>query len=253
MHTVARVMFLALAAGVAAYLLRIRGRLNRWGATDAEGAGTLPGDSIVLDPDLQSTRAVTIQAAAGEVFPWLAQIGQGRGGFYSYDWLENNPIQRLGIHSADRILPEFQELRPGDEIPVAPGPPFYGFRVADVEAPHRLVLEMRMHPFSGAPQGADVEGPTLHATWAFTLEPADSSSTRLVTRTRASLRLPVGLRLAYGLVLEVAMFVMERGMLLGIRARAERSRSSMAAGSWAAPPSVATVFPQPELAEASSR
>lgn len=239
MRTCARVMILTLSAGLAAYVLCIRGRLNRWGATDAEWTGTLPGDSIVLDPDLQSTRAVTIQAAVGAVFPWLAQIGQGRGGFYSYDWLENNPVQRLGIHSADRILPEFQELRPGDEIPVAPGPPFYGFRVADVEAPSRLVLEMRMHPFSGAPHDAEVEGPSLHATWAFMLEPTDSSSTRLVTRTRASLRLPVGLQHAYGLALEVAMFVMERGMLLGIRARAEGSRSRAAA--------------QPEPAEASSR
>jgi hypothetical protein len=186
----------------------------------------MPGDGLVPEPHLQTTRAITIRAPVADVYPWLAQLGQGRGGFYSYDWLENNPVQRLGIHSADRILPEFQDLRPGDQIPVAPGPPFYGFVVADVAAPDRLVLEMRMHPLTGARQDAAEEGASLHATWAFALESTSQSSTRLITRTRAHVGLPVGVRVAYRLVLEAAMFVMERAMLLGIRARAERPRSA---------------------------
>ena len=217
-----------LTAGVAAVpvLLCARARAANWGATPDEVAAALPGDPLVHDPDLVLTRAITIAAPPEEVFPWLAQLGQGRGGFYSYDWLENRT--GLDIRSADHILPEHQQLTAGDRIPVAPGPPFYGFTVAEVAAPDRLVLEMRIHPFTGLATPPQTAGRNwrLDASWTFALTRVGSAWTRLVTRSRVGLRLPVGLAQPYGLVLEVLELVMERQMLLGIRERAERTSHS---------------------------
>ena len=118
-----------------------------------------------------------------------------------------------------------------DRIPLAPGPPFYGFTVADVAAPERLVLEMGIHPFTGqqadsAPPG----GPWLHASWAFALVPIDERSTRLITRARYRVRMPFGPGLPYRVVLELVEFIMERRMLLGIRERAEAPMPSASLG-----------------------
>jgi hypothetical protein len=215
------------AAGMAVpVVLRARARAAHWGATPDEVDAPLPGDRLVRDPDLVLTRAVTIAAPPGEVFPWLAQLGQGRGGFYSYDWLENRT--GLDIHSADRILPEHQRLSAGDRIPVAPGPPFFGLTVAEVAAPNRLVLRMRIDPFTGLATGpgAGDRSWCLDASWAFELTPVASASTRLLTRTRVGLRLPVGLAHLYAPALEVLELAMERRMLLGIRDRAERASHS---------------------------
>ena len=90
----------------------------RWGATDAEVEGGLPGDDFLRVADLQATRAVSIEAPAHAVWPWLAQMGQGRGGLYSYDFLEN--LAGLDIHSADRIHPEWQDIKSGDRFHLAP-------------------------------------------------------------------------------------------------------------------------------------
>ncbi len=208
-------------AGLLAVGTAARRWAGHWGATGREVTGPLPGDDLVTEPLLGSTRAVTIRAPLAEVFPWLAQLGQGRGGFYSYDWLENRT--GLDIHSADRILPEHQDLEPGDRVPVAPGPAFYGFLVAEVESPTRLVLRMRIHPFTGAAIQPDESprGWSLDATWAFSLRAVDETSTRVVSRTRVDLHLPWPLRYPYAAALEVVEFVMERRMLLGIRERAE--------------------------------
>jgi hypothetical protein len=200
----------------------LRRAIRSWGATPEEVAGVLPGDDLVATPDLRLTRAITIGAPAEGVFAWLAQLGQGRGGFYSYDWLENRT--GLDVHSADVILPQFQDLKRGDRVPVAPGPTFYGFVVADVVHPSHLVLQMLMHPFTGRPvdpPGSEAAW-SIHATWAFALTPIDRASTRLVSRTRVKLRLPVGLRHVYALALEAVELPMQRRMLLGIRERAER-------------------------------
>lgn len=222
MRGLLRIGLLAAIGGCAAY--EVRGRINRWGASDEEVERALPGDDLVADARLRTTRAITVRAPADRVFPWLAQLGQGRGGFYSYDWLEN--LIGLDMRSADHILPELQELKIGDPIAMAPGPPFYGFLVADAAPPARLVLEMRIHPFTGLQQEAGVEGPSLRASWAFVLEPIDQATTRLIARNRASFRLPMGARLPYQLALETIEFVMERRMLIGIRERAERMATS---------------------------
>jgi hypothetical protein len=95
----------ATAAGgaVVVYALLVRPRCLRWGATGQESGALLPGDDLIADPDLTAARAITVRAPASGVWPWIAQLGQGRGGFYSYDFLEN--LAGCDVHSADRIVP----------------------------------------------------------------------------------------------------------------------------------------------------
>src|SRR5450759_2138223 len=109
---------IAMGAAGAAYLLLARPRHLRWGATDQESRGPLPGDDLLANPDLAATRAITVRAPADQVWPWIAQLGQGRGGFYSYDALEN--LIGCDIRSADRVVPEWQDVKVGDEVKLAP-------------------------------------------------------------------------------------------------------------------------------------
>ena len=197
---------LALAAsvvGLAAYLLVLRPRLARFGATGEETRARLPGDGFVR-PRVESTRATSIRAPVPVVWSWLVQLGQGRGGFYSYDVLEN--LAGLRIHSADRIDPALQHLAPGDLVRTAPESfgPEAGFRVLEAEACRALVLDVA----AGA------------GTWAFVLREEGEGRTRLLVRWRLG-----GSRLgaaAYVLAVEIPHFLMERGMLQGIARRAER-------------------------------
>lgn len=187
---------------------------NRWGATDAELAAAMPGDDLVAQPMLGYTRAITILAESAAVWPWLAQVGQGRGGLYSFDGLEN--LARCDIHSADRILPEHQSLAPGDLIRLGPSG-YPCFRVADVAAPHRLVLVGAdpAPPHDPATAGS----PGGIATWQWQLRPGPRpGTTRLVVRQR--LAYPRSLSVLWHVVEPVA-FVMERQMLRGIKQRAE--------------------------------
>jgi hypothetical protein len=107
----------AIAAAVT-YILFARPRHLRWGASDQECDASLPGDDLIVTPDLTATRAITVRASADQVWPWIAQLGQGRGGFYSYDFLEN--LAGCDIHSADRIIPGWQDIKIGDEVRLAP-------------------------------------------------------------------------------------------------------------------------------------
>ena len=103
MYGPARLLRLPLGFGAAfpwAYALAIRHWHLRWGATDEEAGKPLPGDDLVPQPGIESTRAITVHAPAGEVWPWLAQIGQDRGGFYSYEWLENLPAPGCAMRTA---------------------------------------------------------------------------------------------------------------------------------------------------------
>ncbi len=109
--------FLVAAGGAA--LIVLRRRLWRWGATDAEVTATLPGHSILAAADLSATRAVTIDASAADVWPWIAQPGQGRGGFYSYVRLEN--LIGCDIHSPDQVVADWQHVEVGDQVNLYPG------------------------------------------------------------------------------------------------------------------------------------
>jgi hypothetical protein len=179
----------------------------------------LPGDDLVPEPAYVTTRAITVQAPAEAVWPWLVQLGQGRGGFYTYDRLEQ--MVGAGIRSADRIVPELQQLAIGDTVRLSPegGP-----KVALLDAGRALVLydTMDLRTSRSIPH----HPPTPWAmdwTWSFTLRPMVDSATRLLVRTRADYR-PQGLLAPpMALLLEPTHFVMERGMLLGIKRRAERT------------------------------
>lgn len=198
-----------LAIGSLAYVLAIRHWFLTWGATPSELKKSLPGDEIVRQPMSECTRAITIDAPPGKVWPWIAQIGQGRGGFYSYTWLEN--LAGCQIVNADRIHPEWQDPKAGDVVrlhPTAPPVP-----VSLVQPGYALVL--------GALAGPAMPGfPSV--SWAFILEPAGVEQTRLLVRWRSSFQPTAGQYLTNKYALEPIHFIMERRMMTGIKERAER-------------------------------
>jgi len=199
-----------LAAVLVAPLLRRR--YNRWGAVPQEVIAALPGDELVPQPRLGYTRARTVAAPPEAVWPWLVQIGQGRGGLYSFDALEN--LFGLDLHSADTVRAELQDLRPGDRIRLASGNGAPAYEVAQIEAPTTLVL------LAGGPQHPSA-GPDRqpHVTWQWVLRPVDGGRrTRLLVRQR--LAHPRSQTVLWRLV-EPIGFVMERRMLRGLARRAE--------------------------------
>jgi hypothetical protein len=194
-----------LTAGTAALgiPLLLRRRLLDWGASPAEVTRPLPGDDLLPKAGIVSTRAITITAPPGAIWPWLEQMGSGRAGAYTYDWIEN--LFGLGMHSADRVLPEFQNLKVGDEIPLGPDRPMMRVEVLDPER----VLTVR-----------SADGNWV---WIFAIFP-QGRATRLISRNRIAT--PSALtRLFYLGVMVPGSLVMERKMLTGIRDRAERLAS----------------------------
>ena len=187
----------AITAAALLYQVLLRRPILNWGATDAEAHARLPGDELLEDADGVATRAITIDAPASAVWPWIAQMGPSpRGGAYTYDWIEN--LLGLDMHSADRVLPEYQHPQVGDTLG-------YGknrMRFERVE-PER-VLATRSEDGNWV--------------WSFVLDEHDGK-TRLISRNR--FRLP-SLTARIGMVpMEPASLVMERKMLRGIKQRAE--------------------------------
>lgn len=207
----------AATAAIAAYVRVIRPWHLRWGATDEEAARSLLGDGFVPFPKLNATHAVTIYAPTENVWQWLVQIGQGRGGFYSYDFVEN--AMGLDIHNADCIVPELQELKIGDKIPLSPDG--FGIPVACIEPGRTLVLhgDTRLDP-STIPTMQP--GDFFAVSWAWYLEPINEKITRLIERWRADWNPTAQNQVFMRAFLEPGAFVMERKMLLGIKERAER-------------------------------
>lgn len=174
----------------------------------------MPGDGLITDPTDTSTLAITVNAPPADIWPWLVQMGYGRGGLYSYDWLDRL-FGFLDAPSATMILPEFQHLAVGEKIP-------WGFplgrreelTVAVLDAPRSLALSYQAHG--------------MEWVWQFGLYPLDEQRTRLVSRgTERVARTPpawLGMRIA-----EPAAFIMTRRFLLGVRDRAE-GRISRRAG-----------------------
>lgn len=201
------------------YLLFFRSRIKRWGATEEEVQRALPGDELVLHPNAQFTRALTIQARASDIWPWLVQIGQGRGGYYSYTWLEN--LMHLRMENADQIHPEWQHLKVGDILSAEPGGS--GFRVTALEPGRALVLGGREGD-EGITQGFTQMFPAF--TWAFVLKERDGKHTRLITRWRGQSRQTQTLKLISPFF-ELAEFLMTRKMLLGIKQRVEQARATI--------------------------
>lgn len=212
------------------FALFVAPRLRAWGATAAELERTWPGDELVPHPGFVWTNAVTIEHPAPGVWAWVTQLGQGRGGLYSYDWLENAIL--ADVHSASEIVPWLQgNQKVGDRVirmtRYAPYNP-----VARYDTGHVLVLG------GVTDSSAQLQAGRPSSTWAFIVEPLDAGRCRLVVRSRAA-----------GLAARLqgpAQFVMQHKMMLGIKQRAEGTWSASSADvliplSWFAAAAVAAV------------
>lgn len=186
---------------------------RRWGATDHEVRGPMAGDDIVPHAKGQTIHAITIDAAAEDVWPWLMQMGYHRAGWYTYPWVDRY-LWHIENPSAARVIPELQGLSVGDVVPDGePGTAFY--RVAVLDAPHALVL----HSTSHVPQ--PLRGRmAVDWTWAYELRQVDTTTTRLVLRVRATFD-PWWVRLIYDGMIVPSDFPMARSMLRGIARRVE--------------------------------
>jgi hypothetical protein len=200
--------------GYAGWSVLSRGWHRSWGATAEEATDSLSGDHLIADADLQTTRAIDIDAPPAAVWPWLIQMGQGRGGLYTYEWIEN--LLGAKIHNLDRIDPRLQMLGVGDRVRLTPEVylgriPGQYYRVEEIRAERALVLLQRL-PTGGL------------TSWSFDLRPIGARRTRLLVRGRSSTPSSLAEKIARQielLVLEPGYFVTERGMLRGIRKRAE--------------------------------
>jgi hypothetical protein len=182
----------------------------RWGTTGEEARKRLPGDELVPRPVVDATRALTINASAKEIWPWMVQMGAGRGGLYSYDWLEN--LAGLGIHSVDRLVPELQDLKEGDVFPLD-APSGTGPTVAELVPERAIVLHF-----------LDPRGGRSVLSWAYIIDQVDEGTTRLIFRFKLDANPRPLWGSVYALLIEIPHFVMERKMMLGIKDRVERAK-----------------------------
>jgi hypothetical protein len=227
-------------AAAAVGFVKVRAQFRTWGIDPEEASKPLPGDELVPDAEAIDTRGIDIAAPPKDVWPWLVQMGYGRAGWYSYDELD------MDRPSADRIVPELQELEVGDLLPTHPGG---GFEVRIVEPRKALVVYADRSLVEAQAEAANVAGESLgtastnvratgmyldksmpgdfQASWAFVLEPRPEGRSRLIERFRGRMELPAesttppfapaiaGKALLFGL------FVMVRRQMLGIRDRVE--------------------------------
>jgi len=193
-------------AGVAAGVLVGRRWQARWGATPDEVGATLPGDVLLEGPDVVATRAIGIAAEPARVWPWIAQMGQGRGGLYSYDFLEN--LVGCDMHSADEVVPAWQQVEVGDDFRLHPE---VALTVAVVEPGHALVVR------GGVPMGE--EAVPYDFTWAFIVVGQVDGTTRLIVRERYRCTHPWARLLVEPL--QAVSFAMSQKMMRGIKSRAE--------------------------------
>ncbi len=186
---------------MAAYMLWARPFQLNWGATDQEVSQIMPGDHLAPQPGFFATRAVTITGTPEEIWPWLIQMGYGRAGYYGYDIVENLGSPG-GIRSADRILPQFQDFKAGDEVPISS---IYGMIFYEIKPDQYLIWT-----------GKDQQGSFL---WA--LYPIDDSHTRLVSRIRWSFHWTEPEALAFDLFTEFTDHLAVREILQGVKGRVE--------------------------------
>jgi hypothetical protein len=190
-----------------------RAARSHWGVDEATATRAFPGDSLISSPRWSWTHGIEIDAPAAEVWPWLAQIGANKGGFYSYSWLEN--VAGCELRNAETVHPEW-EVRVGDGLSLHPKMP--PLDVVSIERGRCFVAY-------GAPDAAAREAgkPWIAATWLFYLEPLGERRCRLISRYRAACSDDLATRLSFGPTLvEPVGFAMDRRMLLGLKERAEK-------------------------------
>jgi hypothetical protein len=194
-HGARRLVDAAGALALMAVTPLIRPLHTRWGASRSEVRSTMPGDDLLPVAQFVATRAISIDAPADAVWPWLVQVGFGRAGFYSYDVLDH-----LGRPSASRILDEWQHLDIGDLAAPMASPPTAAtsFTVAEIEPPTTLVWTKP------------------DSTWSWSLRPTDEGGTRLVTRLKVRYRWSLSALLTVPLI-ELGDFAMMRRMLMNLR------------------------------------
>jgi hypothetical protein len=208
-------------AGAAGYAAFMRPRHLRWGTTKRERRRIWAGDEFMPVPVTQATRAITIDAPAERVWPWVAQIGQDRGGFYSYTPLEN--LIGAGMTNADEVHAEWQSREIGEQVWLGAPSRFDGkaYMVVARRVPGRAMVLVAPPDWDRIRAGCAAN----QIVWSFTVEPIDTSSSRLIARTLAGPGASLAQKLANYLFWEPAHFIMERGMLLGIKQRAEAPSS----------------------------
>ena len=199
--------FLVILALTLLYRFPVRRWFSRWGTTDEDLTRVMAGDSVISNPTHSATHALTVDAPPEDIWPWLVQMGYRRGGLYSYDWLDRL-FGYLDRPSANRILPEFQQLSARDVIPLGRG---QGFPVTAIEPYRTLVL-------SGTNDG-------FQWVWQFGLYPLHEGGTRLVSRGTQRFANTIRTWL-FMRVMEPAAFIMTRRMLLGVKQRAEALKAS---------------------------
>jgi hypothetical protein len=204
--------------GPFSHLIR-RGMLRMFvrdlGAAMPDDDRALPGDELLARPRAAATDAIDIEAPVAQVWPWLVQMGCRRGGWYSYDALDNG-----GIPSAWRIIPELQGLAVGDLVPATPGDSG-GFAVLRIDAPRTLVLgSPALAPGRPHPQQFGMLGQDYLATWAFVVEPIGPAATHLVVRVRGEHDPGVRAKVMSGALLAVHG-AMEHAQLVNLKHRAE--------------------------------
>ena len=185
-----------------------------FGATEAELDAQLPGDGLIPSPDLVATRVVGIAAPPEDVWPWVAQLGQGRGGFYSYDRLEN--LVGCRVHSAERVEAQWQDVRVGDPFRLHPD---VALEVAAVEPGKALVVRGAVTATGGTAAGGST--PPYDFTWTFALRRGRDGRTRLLVRERYGYT-----RRGAALLVEpvaVVSFLMTQKMLRTLRDRVEQT------------------------------
>lgn len=193
---------------VGTYVKVIRPWHSRWGATEDELRRAMPGDDIVPDA-ASTTRAISVDCPPEQLWPWLLQIGYGRAGWYSYDWIDND-----GRPSAHRVIPELQQLQVGGCIEMLPG---FGPKVVELEANRHFVA-------------GDGEG----GSWCLAIYPRDGGS-RLVSRWRQAWKSSSLAAKFFILFADPGAFIMEQKMLRGVRERAESHHPSLHQHSSAGP------------------
>ena len=185
------------------YLAFLRPWQLRWGSTNMEIERPMPGDDIVEKPSFNATRAVTINAPAQNIYPWIVQMGVNRAGWYSYDLLDN-----LGKRSAETILLEHQNIKKDDLIPMSPDGK-QGLYVKDFRNNEWILWWDKVGD----------------STWTWGIYPDGNSRTRLVTRVRVKYKW-LSFVILFNLIIEFFDIIMMRKCILEIQRRAETITST---------------------------